>query len=137
MCPYCQNKYIDPRLVECCSSFCMPCIELLMDPAETGFKCPVCRDFHEKPPNGYLKNSNLAKICEKKASPISRGASAAMLKTQLDELKPKLDELIAEERLGTDEIEKPLRSIEKRNAARLRGSHRGHQKLYFREYRVY
>ena len=27
-----------------------------------------------------------------------------MLKTQLDELKPKLDELIAEERLDTDEI---------------------------------
>ena len=103
-CPYCKNKYNDPRMVECCSSFCMPCIDLLMNQVGTGFNCPVCDDFHEKPPKGYLKNSNLAKICEKQAKPLSRGSLATSLKSQLNELKLKLDELLADERLGIDKI---------------------------------
>ena len=64
-CPYCKNKYTDPRIVECSSSFCMPCIDLLKKKGQNGFKCPECDDFHEMPQKGYIKNSNLAKLCNK------------------------------------------------------------------------
>ena len=66
-CPCCQNKYTDPRIVECSSSFCMPCIDLLKKNGENGFKCPKCDDFHEMPHKGYIKNSTLAKLCNKQA----------------------------------------------------------------------
>ena len=48
ICPYCKTKYNDPRLMECGDSFCMPCIELLINNSEKGFKCPVGNDFHEQ-----------------------------------------------------------------------------------------
>ena len=99
-CPYCKNKYKDPRIVECSTSFCMLCIEILTKEGENGFKCPVCESFHEIPPKGYLKNFNLDQISDKKANPLSRGSPAASLKTQLDEFKLKLDVLVNEEELG-------------------------------------
>ena len=70
ICPYCKNKYKDPRFIECGISFCMPCIELLIKDGATGFKCPDCDDFHEMPKRGYSKNTNLAKLCAKQAAKI-------------------------------------------------------------------
>ena len=92
-CPYCKNKYYDPRLVECGASFCMQCIDLLIKEGENGLKCPVCDDFHEKPKKGYSKNPTLAKLCGMQANEVSRGSLAATLKLQMHELKQNLDEL--------------------------------------------
>ena len=63
-CPCCKTKYIDPRIVECSSTFCMTCIENIFNNRFKGFRCPVCKDFHKKPEKGYIKNANLAKISE-------------------------------------------------------------------------
>ena len=93
LCPYCKNKFNDPRLVECSSSFCMPCIEFLTKNGETGFKCPVCDEFHETPKKGYLKNANLAKLCEKKAVEVSRSKQAEDFKRKLRNFKQNLDKL--------------------------------------------
>ena len=92
ICPYCKNKYKDPRFIECSASFCMPCIELLIKDGENGFKCPICDDFHEKPNNGYFINANLAKLCEIKANEVSRGTLADSLKARLDEIRQNLDQ---------------------------------------------
>ena len=56
ICPYCKNKYDDPRIVSCGNSFCMPCIEFLAKEESNGFKCPDCDEFHETPNNGFSKN---------------------------------------------------------------------------------
>ena len=93
LCPYCKNKYNDPRIVECSSSFCMPCIEFLTKNDENGFKCPVCDDFHETPKKGYLKNPNLAKLCDKKAVEVSRSKQAEDFKRKLGNFKQNLDKL--------------------------------------------
>ena len=93
LCPYCKNKYTDPRIVECSSSFCMPCIEFLTKNDENGFKCPVCDDFHETPKKGYLKNPNLAKLCDKKAVEVSRSKQAEDFKRKLVNFKQNLDKL--------------------------------------------
>ena len=103
-CPYCQNKYNDPRIVECSSSFCMPCIEFQTKDGANGFTCSVCDEFHQQPPKGYLKNFNLANLCATHAHPVSRGSLASTLNTQLDELKLKLDKLVIEDKLGIDKI---------------------------------
>ena len=103
-CPCCKLKYTDPRIVECSSSFCMLCIDSLTNASENGFKCPVCDDFHAKPQNGFLKNSSLAKLCDKKANPVSRGPLADTLRAQLDEIKLKLAVLAKENQLGADKI---------------------------------
>ena len=66
ICPYCKNKYNDPRKVGCGTSFCMSCIEFLTKAGEYWFGCPVCDELHEQPRKGYLTNTNLAKLCDKR-----------------------------------------------------------------------
>ena len=104
ICPYCKKKFTDPRIVQCSSSFCMQCIELLVKDGENGFKCPVCDEFHEKPKTGFLLNANLAKLCEIKPNKVERGPLADALNTQLDEMKLKLNKLSNENNLGVDKI---------------------------------
>ena len=104
ICPYCKNKYHDPRIIECGTSFCMPCIEFLTKSDTNGFQCPVCDEFHEQPKKGYPKNTNLAKLCDKRANKVSRSPLADALNTQLDELKQSMDKLAHENDLSEDKI---------------------------------
>ena len=103
-CPYCKNKYNDPRVMECGASFCMSCIDLLKKEAEQGFECPECDEFHQEPPKGFFKNLNLAKICEKKAAEVSRGTQAHTVSSQLGEIQLKLDKLVLDFELGVNII---------------------------------
>ena len=80
-CPYCRFEYDDPRNVSCGSIFCMPCIEFLAKEGKNGFQCPVCDEFHKTPKNGFSKNINLAKLCEKKANKVSRSPLANAFET--------------------------------------------------------
>jgi hypothetical protein len=77
---------------------------MLMQQSEHGFKCLVCNDFHEIPKTGFLKNSNLAKLCDKEAAELSRTKLAEAFKSQLDELKLKLDQLTSENKQGLENI---------------------------------
>ena len=104
ICPYCKKKFTGPRIVQCSSSLCTQCIELLVKDGENGFKCPVCDDFHEQPKTGFLLNANLAKLCEIKPNKIERGPLANALNAQLDEMKLKLNKLSNENNLGVDKI---------------------------------
>jgi hypothetical protein len=85
-------------------SFGMECIELLINYGESGFKCPVCDDYHETPKNGFSKNINLANLCIKKANDISRGILADSLKDGLSKFNVSLAELKADHKLGVDKI---------------------------------
>ena len=104
ICPYCHFNYDDPRFIECGSSLCMPCIELLTKNDSNGFQCPVCDDFHEHPKKGYPKNPLLAKLCEKIANKVSQSPLAKELETQLDELKLNMDKLAHENDKGVHKI---------------------------------
>ena len=104
ICPYCKNKYNDPRVVECGASFCMSCIESLVKEGGNGFDCPVCDDYHILPNQGWYKNLNLEKLCENKAAGVSRGPQADILSHQLDELKLKLDDYTRECSFSEDKI---------------------------------
>ena len=82
----------------------MPCIEFLTKIDTSGFQCPVCDEFHEKPKKGYLKNTTLAKLCERKPNKVSRSPLANTFEAQLDELKQNMDKLAQENDLGEDKI---------------------------------
>ena len=104
ICPYCQNKYDDPRIVNCGASLCHQCIELLIKDDKTSFRCPVCQAVHVKQLAEYFKNTNLAKLCDKQASEVSRGSLATALTSELGKLKQKLEKLSNESKLGADRI---------------------------------
>ena len=104
ICPYCKNKYNDPRLVSCGNSFCRACIEFLTKSGTNGFQCCVCDTFHEQPKNGFSKNINLAKLCEKKANKVYRSPLANAFETDLDELKLSMGKLSKQNDLGADKI---------------------------------
>ena len=104
ICPYCVNKYDDPRNVSCGNSFCMPCIEFLTKEESNGFQCPVCDEFHKRPKKGFSKNLNLAKLCEKKANKVSRSSLADSFEVQLNEIKLNVNKLAKENELGVDKI---------------------------------
>ena len=92
LCPYCKNKYNDPRIVKCSSSFCMSCIQLFANNDKNGFKCPVCNDLHKITRKECIKNSNLAKLCDMQANEVSRGSLADTLNFQINDIKLNLDE---------------------------------------------
>jgi len=102
-CSFCKNKYVDPRVVECGQSFCMPCIEFMKND-QNGFTCPVCNDFHGIPNNGYVKNSNLSKLCDLHENNVSRGTLADNLKAQLNEIKLKYQKLNVDNESEVDKI---------------------------------
>jgi hypothetical protein len=56
------------------------------------------------PKKGYLKNGNLAKLCDMKSNVVSRSPIGDTLRSQLDEMKPKLDKLSNDNSLGVDKI---------------------------------
>ena len=82
----------------------MPCIELLTKEGSNGFQCPVCDTFHQQPQNAYLKNTTLAKLCEKKANKVSRSRIGDNFHAQLDELELKMKKIAHEKELGADKI---------------------------------
>jgi hypothetical protein len=82
----------------------MPCIEFLTKRGAKGFQCPVCDEFHEQPKKGYPKNTDLARLCEKKANKVSRSGIADVFASQLDDMKSNMDKLAQENDLGEDKI---------------------------------
>jgi hypothetical protein len=114
ICPYCQNKFNDPRLIECGVALCMPCIELLKKHDASGFKCLACGAFHEMPANGFFKISSLANLCQVAAR---KDSLADALKTKLDEVKLKLDMLSSETSLQAHKIKEHSDGL--RNAVQL------------------
>ena len=42
-CGVCENSYQDPRVLSCLHSFCLQCIEKMVE-ADTNVKCPLCEE---------------------------------------------------------------------------------------------
>jgi len=73
ICPYCKNKYKDPRLLPCGTSLCFDCIQLITRIDAGNVKC-VCNQFHMIPVDGFFINTTLAKLVEKKPFEVYRGS---------------------------------------------------------------
>jgi C4-type Zn-finger protein len=60
-CPICQSRFQDPRILPCGSSMCHKCIGLLEKKEKKEINCPICKQTHLTPTNGFLKNIVLYK----------------------------------------------------------------------------
>lgn len=104
VCPYCKNKYRDPRILPCGRSICNECLESLINKKEDSLTCVICNVVHERPKGGFYKNKELAKLTEKKPNDIYRSKAAEDLKLTLKELKEKSDALSNEMNMGENKI---------------------------------
>jgi len=93
ICPACNIKYDDPRVLECGSSLCFTCISNIMNKEKNGIDCPLCKSFHETPKNGFIKNNLLASLTIKSPNDVYRGKLAEKFKTSLNDIIKNLNDL--------------------------------------------
>ena len=102
-CPYCKNKYNDPRILPCGLSMCYDCIQLKANHENKTVSC-LCNQTHEIELNELIRNIGLAKISEKKANEVYRGAKVEELKQNLKTIKEKMDTFNNDVNIGRDKI---------------------------------
>ena len=103
ICPYCKTKFTDPRLLPCGVSLCYDCIQLIANNEFGNVKC-VCTNFHAIPVDGFIVNSTLAKLVEKKPYEVYRSSIVEEFKLNLNSFKQKIDSLINKMRRGGENI---------------------------------
>ena len=109
-CPYCKNKYNDPRFLPCSLSMCYDCIELLSSHETRTIEC-VCSGIHQIPSNGFLKNTVVAKLAETKPNQVYRGEKVEQLQHSLSQIKQKLNDFKSEIEMGKDKIIEHCNSV--------------------------
>ena len=100
-CPYCKNKYDDPRALPCGISMCFGCIQILTE--NLSLNC-VCKQSHKIPPDGFFKNTVVAKLTETRANEVYRGEIVEELKQNLKRIKQQMDSFNKDMNVGRDKI---------------------------------
>ena len=100
-CFNCKTVYVDPRTLPCGETLCLKCINSLY---EKNMNCPFCSEAHLMNPTEFKPNKTVLKLMEKKPNEIYRGKTANKLKSQLNELQKKIDELKNHISIGKDKI---------------------------------
>lgn len=102
-CPFCKNRYNDPRILPCSLSICYDCIQLLAINQNGTLKC-VCSNIHQIPPEGFLPNTGLAKLAEKIPNEVYRSEEVETFKLSLSGISQKLNCFKKDLNLGKDKI---------------------------------
>lgn len=81
-CPVCSSVYVDPRLLPCTHTFCLPCIESFAKDKKPGdqIRCFVCSEDFIVPDNGLddlPKNSFVARLSQKRQTSPTENARGA------------------------------------------------------------
>ena len=111
ICPYCKNKFNDPVIVQCGTSFCHGCVELLLEKQNNGFNCPECEKFHLADKDGFIRNKNIAKLIQHEPKEVYRSKSAQNLKLKLDQVQNKINSLRNDIEIGKDKVKEYCDSI--------------------------
>ncbi|XP_071795869.1 uncharacterized protein [Asterias amurensis] len=76
-CPICLTRFIDPKILDCQHSFCLKCLQELVDkqdPKTDFIICPVCREktsIHDKGPSALLNCFLLSSLIDDVINPNS------------------------------------------------------------------
>jgi hypothetical protein len=100
-CPYCKNKYDDPRALPCGLSMCFSCIQILTE--NLSLSC-VCKQSHKIPIDGFFKNTVAAKLTEKRANDVYRSEKVEELKQNLKRMKQQTDSFNKDMNVGRNKI---------------------------------
>ena len=99
ICLVCLELFDDPRILPCGISMCNECIMSCSASNEMQYDCKNCKNVHQVPPEGFIKNVNLANLISLKPFNVSRGTAISQFKFVLDKM---FDELKAFERILND-----------------------------------
>lgn len=90
ICPNCQLKFINPRILPCGKTCCQACIqEFMEDDGITGFKCSFCETYHCAPTGSFLCNQVVANLIKKSPFKVSRGENCNKLNESLQKILSK------------------------------------------------
>lgn len=94
ICPICNLKFNDPRILPCGNTICQECVELIFQNYKKLFICVICNQSHPYTNNTqFPKNRALNRLISKQAKEVYRNKLVKEFKTALDLLKIKLDDL--------------------------------------------
>lgn len=101
ICPNCQCKFVDPRILPCSHSLCRGCILLVTSADNSSVVCQVCSRKHLLTPGQeFIRNEFINKLLDIKSYEVKRGRNSELLKQQvksLDELKNQMTKLSSTE----------------------------------------
>jgi hypothetical protein len=94
-CQNCDIEYQDPRILPCYEFICSICIDSLTESKDDVdvFNCPYCKDVHQIPENGFQKNKYIEKLILKKPREVYRCKEFEELKSRIETIDIKLNEL--------------------------------------------
>jgi hypothetical protein len=105
-CSYCKKIFKDPKIIQCGSSLCHGCIQVLINKRLKGFDCPLCNEFHKIPENGFIKNLHLANLIKQQPADVYRGTIGEDMKSMLKEIRNNTDKLINNKKNSIQTIRK-------------------------------
>ena len=103
-CPSCASILSDPRILPCGNSMCHDCIVLQLNKAKTGLKCVICKDFHELPASGFIRNQGLANLANVKPNEVYRSKSVRDFKSDLNRILENTKTLESDLRMGQHKV---------------------------------
>lgn len=108
LCPKCQTRFDEPKILPCGKIVCNNCILTYLDSVTTSnskdFKCIVCTELHSWPRQEFPTCEQLAALLLEKPNDISRGEAADNLRQNIIDLQNQLDELNSTMQNGVDRI---------------------------------
>lgn len=93
ICKLCQQKLVDPRVLNCGNTVCHKCIIAIYDKQTNGFDCIFCFKFHIMPKIGFPVNEIILKLSDKKPKEVYRGEIYENLKHRLETIDLKCEKL--------------------------------------------
>ena len=89
ICPACDCKYEDPRMLACGKIICKFCVQKL----ERKFICSFCSKTHSIPDEGLPECETISKLLSIQPNEVHRSDHVKLLKANLDEIEKKIGEL--------------------------------------------
>jgi len=100
ICPACDCKYEDPRMLACGKIICKFCVQKL----EKKFVCSFCSKTHTIPDEGLPECETISKLLSIQPNEVHRSDHVKLLKANLDEIEKKIGELSFSLNNGVDFI---------------------------------
>ena len=97
-------------MIPCGESICEQCAIQIEEKARSSsepnamFKCQLCSEVHQIPPNGFPVNKQLSKLLNEKSEKVTRGKLFEALNERLQQLDAGVKESLTQLQLGIDEV---------------------------------
>ena len=93
ICPNCNEKFIEPKMLPCGETICNNCITVITKNKKDEFECPLCEEKHDLPSNkNFPTNKTVLKILKKQPKEIEHSDLIKNFKKSLNLMVEKVNE---------------------------------------------